>query len=304
MKEQEERFLKYAYNHNSGSNHTVEAYQRDIDEFIAFLEGEGVKSFAAVDRIVVQNYIARLREQITARGYLKNSSIARKLSSLRSLYAYLNEYLGIDNNPFVYIKAPKKGRRIPEFLFEDELEQLFNGIDLNQDEGIRDRAMLELMYASGLRVSEAVNLKLSDIDFNEGILLVNGKGDKQRVVPFYPHLIPLLKQYCNRVRVKWCHDLNNDYCFLNQRGNQLTARGIQYILNKRVIESGLNMNVHPHMLRHSFATHLLDNGVDLRMVQELLGHSSLGTTQIYVHVTQERLKATYKAAFPRFNKVD
>ena len=299
MKEYEERFLKHIYNRNSGSEHTVSAYKRDIDEFINFLNSENIDSFEECDRIAVLNYIAFLRNKINKSGYLKNSSIARKLCSLRSLYAYLNEYIGINNNPFVYIKTPKQSKRIPEFLFQDELDQLFNSIDLNSDEGIRNRAMLELMYASGLRVSEVVNLKVSDVDYDEEIVHITGKGDKQRIVPFYPELTPYLRNYQRNVRNKWCPDLKNEYFFLNQRGKQLTSRGIQYILDKCVINSELNMKVHPHMFRHSFATHLLDNGVDLRIVQELLGHSSLSTTQIYVHVSQEKLKATYESSFPR-----
>ncbi|WP_277489584.1 MULTISPECIES: tyrosine recombinase XerC [unclassified Breznakia] len=294
-----ERFLSYVHQRNSGSTHTYDAYQRDIEEFICFLEQEGVASFDGVDRIVVSNYIVYLRNRFTKQGALKNSSISRKLSSLRSFFAYLNEYVGISNNPFHYIKAPKNTKKIPEFLFYDELDQLLTSIDITSDEGIRNRAMFELMYACGLRVSEVVDLKVENIDFDENIVFVTGKGDKQRVIPFYEDVNELLQTYLYKVRVKWVNSNKVTNVFVNQRGNPLTSRGIQYILNKEVDKSGLTMRVHPHMIRHSFATHLLDNGADLRIVQELLGHSSLSTTQIYVHVTQERLKETYNYAHPR-----
>lgn len=298
MKELMERFLNYIYQSNTGSLHTYEAYQNDIEEFINFLEQEGVVSFEGVDRIVVSNYIVFLRNRSTIHGTLKNSSIARKLSSLRSFFGYLNEYVGISNNPFHYLKLPKDTRRIPEFLFYDEVDQLLSSIAIQTDVGIRNRTLFELMYACGLRVSEAVNLKLKDIDFHEDLLFVTGKGDKQRVVPFYEDMHELLQRYL-AIRQTWVVDPKLDNVFVNQRGNVLTSRGIQYLLNKEVEQSSLTMKVHPHMLRHSFATHLLDNGADLRIVQELLGHSSLSTTQIYVHVTQERLKKTYDQAHPR-----
>lgn len=302
MKELMERFLQYSYQKNSGSLHTYEAYQRDIEEFIGFLTQEGIEHFEEVDRIVVSNYIVYLRNRFTRQGNLKNSSIARKLSSLRSFFAYLNEYVGINSNPFYYIKAPKNMKQIPQFLFYDEVDQLLSSIDMSKDEGVRDRSLFELMYACGLRVSEAVDLMLDNIDFNENVLFVTGKGDKQRVVPFYDEMQVLLKTYIYKVRVKWNVNDKVKNVFLNQRGNPLTSRGIQYLLNKEVDHSGLMIKVHPHMLRHSFATHLLDNGADLRIVQELLGHASLSTTQIYVHVSQERLKETYEKAHPRSHR--
>lgn len=294
-----ERFLNHIDQSNSGSSHTHDAYRRDIEEFADFLNQEGVSGFEAVDRIVVSDYIIFLRNKFTKQGPLKNTSIARKLSSLRSFYTYLNEYVGINNSPFTYIKAPKSAKKIPEFLFYDEVDYLLSSIDVESDDGIRNRALFEMMYACGLRVSEVVELQLDQIDFSEEVLFVTGKGDKQRVVPFYPELTELVQTYLKKVRSKWVFDAKNKHVFVNQRGNALTARGIQYLLNKEVDKSGLSMNVHPHMLRHSFATHLLDNGADLRIVQELLGHSSLSTTQIYVHVTQERLQSTYNKAHPR-----
>lgn len=301
MERQLARFLAYISQVNTGSSHTNEAYQRDIEGFIRYLCQEGVTSFAEVDRILVMNYIASLRQQMGTTGVLKNSTIARKLSSLRSFFHYLNEYIGIQGNPFLYIKGPKIARRIPEFLFYDEIDYFLSSFDLEKPSGLRDRAMFELMYACGLRVSELVSLKFSDIDFTEMILHITGKGDKQRIVPFYDLARTLLVDYINHVRDQWVGQEKHEIVFINQRGKGLTSRGVQYIMQKQADMLSMSIHIHPHMFRHSFATHLLDQGADLRIVQELLGHSSLSTTQIYLHVSQERLKKSYEAAHPRAN---
>lgn len=297
MNELVERFLTYTDQINSGSLHTKEAYQRDIHEFMDYLASEGVSSFGDVDRILVMNYVGKLREQ-----RMKNSSVARKLSSLRSLYRYLNEYVGIQENPFLFVKSPKSSRRIPEFLFYDEMEMFLSSFDIEDEVGLRNRAMFEIMYACGLRVSEVVNLHLSDIDFHDQILRITGKGDKQRITPFYEEAKTFLYRYIQEVRTLWLAQERHTFVFVNQRGKQLTSRGVQYLMQRHAEQLDLHVHVHPHMFRHSFATHLLDNGADLRIVQELLGHASLSTTQIYVHVSQERIKEVYIHAHPRAKK--
>ena len=294
-----ERFLNHLTFVNSGSEHTKENYQRDIHEFCLFMNEEGIEDFSDVDRVVVNNFIVHLRHKTTRNGMLKNSTIARKLSSLRSFYRYLNLYTDITNNPFMYVKIPKKSKKIPEFLFYHEVETLLDSFDMTKKEGIRDRLIIECMYACGLRVSEVCSLKIKDIRFSDCYLRILGKGDKERIVPFYAHLGKDLKDYLHSVRPMWVKDLDCPYVFVNQRGKPLTSRGVQFLLDKAVVNAGLDVHVHPHMLRHSFATHLLDNGADLRVVQELLGHSSLSTTQIYTHVTQERMKKVYEEAHPR-----
>lgn len=299
MNEWKQRFLSYIDQLNTGSDHTREAYERDIDDFIAFLAEEGVTSFEQTDRIIVMNYIASLRQRSGAAGAMKNTSIARKLSSLRSFYRYLNEYVGIKDNPFLYVKGPKISRRIPEFLFYDEMEMFLNSFDLQKPVDLRNRALFELMYACGLRVSEVVALRLEDIDFNDQVLHITGKGDKQRIVPFYDMAKQQLQRYLYEVRGSWINHQKHSIVFINQRGKGLTTRGVQYLMQKQAEALGMSIHIHPHMFRHSFATHLLDNGADLRLVQELLGHSSLSTTQIYVHVSQERLKNAYIRAHPR-----
>lgn len=302
MNEWKQRFLAYIDQLNTGSNHTHEAYERDIDDFIAFLNEEGITAFEQTDRIVVMNYIASLRQRGGVNGAMKNTSIARKLSSLRSFYRYLNEYIGIQDNPFLYVKGPKISRRIPEFLFYDEMEHFLSSFDLENAVDLRNRALFEMMYACGLRVSEIVALKLEDIDFVDQVVHITGKGDKQRIVPFYDMAKQLLQRYITEVRTKWIKAQKHSIVFINQRGEGLTERGVQYLMQKQADALNMSIHIHPHMFRHSFATHLLDNGADLRLVQELLGHSSLSTTQIYVHVSQERLKNVYIQAHPRAKK--
>lgn len=302
MIEEKQRFLAYIDQVNSGSVNTHHAYECDIDDFIAFLQREGITSFEDADRIAVMNYIADLRLRMGQMGQIKNTSIARKLSSLRSLYRYLNEYIGMQENPFLYVKSPKISRRIPEFLFYDEMEAFLSGFDLSDPVGLRNRALFEIMYACGLRVSEVVSLAMGDIDFADQVLHITGKGDKQRIVPFYDLAKDILERYLREVRPLWLGQKRHQTVFINQRGDGLTSRGVQYLMQKHADALGLSIHIHPHMFRHSFATHLLDNGADLRLVQELLGHSSLSTTQIYVHVSQDRLKHVYEQAHPRAKK--
>lgn len=296
-----DRFLDYNQAMNTGSIHTLDAYRRDICEYFDFLMAEGIESLEGVDRKIVMNFISSLRMKDGQYGTLKNSTIARKLSSLRSFYRYLNEYIGIKTNPFLYMKSPKQGRRIPEFLFLDEMELFLNSFDEHDDAAIRDRAMFEIMYACGLRVSEVVNLRFDDIDFNDQILRILGKGDKERIVPFYKQAGDQIQYYVGHVRSKWVIK-EHGFVFVNQRGAKMTTRGVQYRMQQQANQCDLHIHIHPHMFRHSFATHMLDNGADLRLVQELLGHASLSTTQIYVHVSKERLKNAYFAAHPRAKK--
>lgn len=303
MEQDMERFLTYVAQRNTGSQHTRDAYRRDIEDFIHYATQEGITNFDQVDRILVMNYIASLRQKDGVLGGMKNTSIARKLSSLRSLFHYLGEYMGILNNPFLYVKSPKTSRRIPEFLFYDEMDLFLSSFDCTTKVGLRNRAMFELMYACGLRVSELISITLADIDFQDQVLHITGKGEKQRIVPFYDLAKDLLQRYLQDVRSAWVGAKKHEVVFVNQRGDALTARGVQYLMQKQADTLGMSIHIHPHMFRHSFATHLLDHGADLRIVQELLGHASLSTTQIYVHVSQERLKKTYEAAHPRAKKV-
>lgn len=298
-KELIERFLNFIEQSNTGSKHTMDAYRRDVYEFANFINAQGIDDLESVDRFVVNDYIVMLREKQVKGESLKNATIARKLSTLRSMYHYFNEYLGISDNPFLYVKGPKLSKKIPEFLFEHEVDYLLTFFDLDTVDGYRNRVLFEIMYACGLRVSEVVNLKIEDVDFEEDMLRILGKGSKERLVPFYLELHEMLQYYLLHIRNTLVIDDKNHYIFVNQRGKQLTSRGVQYILNKAVAKANMMTHIHPHMFRHSFATHLLDHGADLRVVQELLGHASLSTTQIYTHVSKQRLKEVYKNAHPR-----
>ena len=286
------KYIEYSSQMNTDSKHTAIAYRGDIEQFEQFLIREGI-DYNKVDRNVILNYITFLRVEKN----MKSSSVARKVSSIRSFYNYLNQYCGLLENPFVMIKLGKKEKKIPEFLFYEEIDLLLNSIELDTDENIRNRAMFELMYACGLRASEVVTFTLKDLDLQEQVVRILGKGSKERIIPFHNEARRCLELYINKVRAKW-NSTNTDICFLNQRGKPLTTRGLEYILDKVVINSGLILKVHPHMFRHSFATHMLDNGADLRVVQELMGHSSLSATQIYTHVSPDRLKDVYENSFP------
>lgn len=264
---------------------------------MGFLTDSGIQSWNEVDKSVAKRYIDVLSGEQKVR--LKSSTLNRNLSGLRSFFNYLVSNGEAESNPFHRIRAPKGAKMLPDFLLFDEIERLFAGIDTSSAEGKRDRAMFELMYASGLRVGETASLKLSNIDFNQRVLRITGKGSKERIVPFYPYAGELIKQYLTQGRPELLGESKSDFLFINKKHQPLSERGIQYLLDKYARLSGINKTIHPHMLRHSFATHLLDNGADLRIVQELLGHAHLSTTQIYTHVTVDRLKSAYLSAHPR-----
>ena len=297
MDELMERFLQYIYRKNSQSDMTVESYRRDLVQFRDFLMSEGIESFESVDRLVMLNFIMHIRTLPNGMD-AKNSTISRKLSTIRSFYKYLNEYIGIEVSPLDSFQSPKNLKKIPEFLFISEIQHFLNSYDTNDAAKLRDKTMFTLLYACGLRVSELSNLKWQDISLSERIVRVIGKGNKERIVPFFKGLDRQLKEYKQKY---WEHYSKCDYVFVSNRGNQFTSRGIQFLMQKHADEIGMNMKLHPHMFRHSFATHLLDNGADIRVVQELLGHSSLSTTQIYTHVSTNRLKQAYMDAHPLAN---
>jgi integrase/recombinase XerC len=291
-----EEFLVNLAAVNSGSASTTDSYRRDLTRFLNYLHREGVEELGAVDRIVVLDYVNYLRTGKDFKKPLSSRTIARNLSALRTFYRYLNERGITEANPFAAIKLPGQKRKLPDYLFEDEVDELMSCFDLNDDWQYRDRTLFETMYGCGLRVSEAAGLKIGDIDTANQVLTIVGKGSKARVVPYYPLIGQLLEHWLTVIRPKYMA-APHDYVFINQKGQKLTSRGIEYLLNKAVRDHGLTMQLHPHTLRHSFATHLLDAGVDLRVVQELLGHANLSTTQIYTHVTMERLRQTYDGVF-------
>jgi len=288
-------FIEYLQVEKNYSQHTTSQYKKDIENFFMFMNEQGLTDIQDVDLPVARLYMTTLYEQRYAK-----KSISRKISSLRSFYKFLAREKIVEDNPFSYVSLPKLEKRLPQFFYEEELEHLFRSCDETTALGQRNRALLEIMYATGIRVSECANLQISDIDDYISVLLVKGKGNKERYVPFGSIAKKALLQYLEDGRKQLMkNEGNHSYVFVNHRGGPLTVRGIRHILNEMIENSAKLSHIHPHMLRHTFATHLLNNGADLRSVQELLGHSSLSSTQVYTHVTKEHLRNSYLKHHPR-----
>ncbi|MGG5369228.1 tyrosine recombinase XerC [Enterococcus sp. AZ196] len=288
--------MSYLITERGYSNKTKEAYQRDLDNFCDFLRDSGEPLLISVNHLDVRVYLAFLND----RKYSRNT-ISRKIASLRSFYQYLLKHEKIKENPFSYVHLKKKQARLPRFFYEKEIESLFDSVNGVKPLDQRNRALLEVLYGSGLRVSECANLKLSIIDFDNNVLLIHGKGNKDRYVPLGSYAADAILEFIRdgRKRLMDHFGKDHDYLFINHRGEKITSAGIEYVLNQIIKKSSLASDIHPHMLRHTFATHLLNNGADLRTVQELLGHANLSTTQIYTHVTKESLQKNYRSFHPR-----
>ena len=287
-------FIKYVQLEKNFSVHTVREYEADVRQFLHFLEQEGVYCLTDVEYLHARLYVTKLYEENMAR-----TSISRKISSIRSFFRYLNREGELDDAPFRSLYHPKKEERLPSFFYEEELQQLFAASSGTDAKSIRNMAILELLYATGIRVSECVSIEMNQIDFAYSILRVMGKGRKERIVPFGQYAHEALQRYVNEVRPELMKDKDHQYLFVNMRGSELTARGVRHILKEMVEKASLHSKIYPHMLRHTFATHLLNNGADLRTVQELLGHAHLASTQVYTHVTKEHLRNTYMNTHPR-----
>lgn len=290
-------FIAYFDTKRTGSSATADAYYRDIARFIDYLERNNINSFEDVGKIEAMNYIAELRSGKITKGKISNSTYSRNLSALRSFYRYLMDRHLVSHNSFSLFKKIHVEKHLPDVLTFDQVEEIFNSFDLNKPLDIRNRCILETIYACGLRISEAINLKINKIDRKEMLIYVIGKGNKERMVPYYPRLDELFDLYLNSYRKKYAKE-DCEYLFVSSRGEKLTARSVQLLLEDVQKKTNIPQNLHPHMLRHSFATHLLDNGADLRTVQELLGHENLSTTQLYTHLTYDRLKKTVELAHP------
>lgn len=289
-------FTEYLQIEKNASPYTIKYYLNDLQTFFAFLKQEGIENLQDADNRVVRVFLTALYDQKLARR-----SVSRKISSLRSFYRFLERENIVQANPFLQITMPKMDKPIPGFLYMEELDKLFAANDLNDPIGQRDQAILETLYATGMRISECVGLAISDIDFTIGTMFVIGKGRKERYVPFGRFAEIALETYIEDGRNNLLEKADNstDSVFLNARGKPLTGRGIRLILKKMVEKAALTVHVHPHKLRHTFATHMLNEGADLRTVQELLGHESLSSTQIYTHVTKDHLRKVYMNSHPR-----
>ncbi|MFZ3576596.1 tyrosine recombinase XerC [Virgibacillus sp. DJP39] len=291
-------FMEYLQIEKNASPYTVKYYLNDLETYHRFLKSEAIKNLSEVDQRTVRVLLNSLYER-----KLSRRTVSRLISSLRSFYRFLERENKVTNNPFLQITLPKATKPIPGFLYREELEKLFEVNDMNDPLGQRNQALLETFYATGIRVSECEGLSIQDIDYTIGTMLILGKGRKERYVPFGRFAEIALETYMNEGRKTLLKKSNapTDAVFLNSKGTPLTARGMRLILNKMVEKASLTIHVHPHKLRHTFATHMLDEGADLRTVQELLGHESLSSTQIYTHVTKNQLRNVYMKAHPRAN---
>lgn len=280
-----ERFVRYLEIERNYSAHTILNYRLDLDDFLKFLGAAPVES---VDYLLLRKYLAMLKEK-----KLGSRSMARHLSSLRSFFKFLTREGFLKTNPILSVASPKLDKHLPRFLTEEEVSRLIESSVPKDEMGLRDRSILETFYSTGMRISELVALSRDDLDFIGGVVKLKGKGKKERIAPIGDQAISVLREYLDK-RKK-----DADAVFLNKRGKRITDRGVRNIVAKYLRISGIKQGVSPHTLRHSFATHLLNRGADLRTVQELLGHANLSTTQIYTHLTTEKLKSVYDKAHPR-----
>ncbi|MGB9770874.1 MAG: site-specific tyrosine recombinase XerD [Candidatus Kapaibacteriota bacterium] len=278
------------------SRNSVDSYKSDIVKFLNFCFEHNIDNIANINKHLLEKYLSFLNL-----AGISTSSQARYISSLRSFFNFLYSQGIIKNNPVEKIDSPKLRRNLPDVLSVDEIFKILDAIPTENCTGIRDKAMLEVLYACGLRVSELINLKQRDIFFNEGFVKIWGKGSKERIVPIGRIALTWIQLYqkkCRHLFVKEFVD-NKDILFLNARGSKLSRMGIWKIINNYAMLVGLEDKVHPHIFRHSFATHLLEGGADIRVVQEMLGHSDISTTQIYTHLTKDYLIEVHRTYHPR-----
>lgn len=287
-------YLHYLKVERGLSENTINSYGIDLKLFLEYLRENEIPSFKQVNKEVIVNYMQSEKNNNKA-----NSSILRSVSSLRKFFQYLAQEKIIEKDPMLLIDTPKKKQHLPQVLTKEEVEKLLHSPNTGQVLGLRDRAMLELMYATGLRISEIINLKLEDLHLTIGTLQTLGKGHKERIVPVGDEAIKWINRYLEEARPKLLKQKRSNYLFLNFHGNNLTRQGVWKNLKAEVRKAGIQKNITPHTLRHSFATHILENGADLRIVQELLGHADISTTQIYTHLSNKQLADIYNRAHPR-----
>lgn len=282
-------FLDYLKNEKRYSLNTIKAYSRDLNHFILFLKKENEDN---IDELVVKNYMSHLYAL-----NLSKKTISRRIISLKSYYKFLDYKFSIKSNFMRHIKCPKKDKKLPDMIYKEELEKILSYNPIGKF-CFRNKAIILLLYSSGIRVGELCNITLSSIDFENRYVMVSGKGNKTRFAPFTKDCKLALEKYIRFEReIIACCD--NEFLFINKFGNKITTRSIENIINKISLILFGNTKLHPHIFRHTFATTLLNKGADLRIVQELLGHSSLSTTQIYTHLAKEEINKIYKTSHPR-----
>jgi integrase/recombinase XerC len=280
-----DKFLRYLDIEKNYSAHTLLNYRLDLQDFAKFL---GEAAIEQTDYLSLRKYLAVLKER-----NLKSRSISRKISCLRSFFKFLTREGYLKTNPVLSLSSPKREKHLPSFLTEEEITKLVEAPQGKDDNSLRDRAILETFYSTGMRIGELVGLSLDDVDFIAAVIKAKGKGKKERLLPIGEKALNAIKNYIDQ-RSKKSNDV-----FLNKNGKRISDRGVRNIVYKYIRLASLRGGISPHSLRHSFATHLLNRGADLRSVQELLGHVNLSTTQIYTHLTTEKLKSVYDKAHPR-----
>ncbi len=290
------RFLLYLRAEKAVSQHTLIAYQNDLKDFQKFLK----KSFLDIShfrhlRLTIREYWSGLLKR-----NFSAATLCRRLATLRSFFNFLMRENLLETNPFNYLPSPKREKHLPKFLTEKEVDHLLTDVDhLNYRFKTRDNALLEILYSAGLRIEELTRLNVGDCDLWNGVLRVFGKGSKERVLPVGDFAMKAVKKYLEETHRPFESASGSGPLFLNARGKRLGVRGARKVLGQLIRKTSLHKNVNPHMLRHTFATHLVDRGCDLRSVQEMLGHKNLATTQIYTHTSVERLRKVYASAHPR-----
>jgi integrase/recombinase XerC len=299
MDEQLKRYLTYMRTSRNASPYTIKNYRTDIKQFFGYCSARGITSLDAIDRSLLRSYLAELDEQ----GYVK-ASVARRLAELRSFGRFLVQDGVLARNPFRLVSAPRVPKLLPRYLTVSEVQALLATPDVNTPAGMRNRAMLEVLYAAGLRVSELASLDLRDVDLGQAQVRAVGKGSRERIGLLGQPAVWAVRAYLQSARPGLLGKQPSAALWLNQRGGRITVRGIANVVADAGVKAGIATRVSPHILRHSFATHLLDGGADLRVVQELLGHASLATTQIYTHVSQARAREVYARAHPRAASAD
>lgn len=292
MKKELDNFINYIEYEKKYSNKTSENYKRDIEYFLEFLNDKKITNYKNVKYETIREYLMHLHNH----KYSKKT-IARYISSLRSFFKYLYNEEIIKDNPTILVSNPKLDKKLPNYLYTNDLEKLLD-IEENDELSIRDSLILEILYSTGIRVSELVKIKIKDISFSEKTIKIHGKGNKERYVIYGSVCEEKLNKYLKKSR-NILNKKSSDYLIINHNGEQITTRSIESIVKKYQIKNGINTKVTPHTLRHTFATHLLDGGADLKSVQELMGHESLSSTQVYTHITNERLRNVYRHTHPR-----
>ena len=292
MKKEITQFLSYLKHEKNASPHTIASYKRDLGQFADYLEERKVK-LDRIDNIVLRGFLARLHE----RGNIK-STAARKLAAIRSFFQFCLKKKWLDDNPAKAVATPKQEKQVPSFLSEEEMADFLDLPQSNQPLDLRDKAALELLYASGVRVSELVGMNLDDINFEDRLIRVRGKGKKERLLPFGRKAAESLTRYIRGRSLINKGNIDEQALFLNYRGERLTSRSVERTVDKYIRLTASRRKISPHSLRHSFASHLLSRGADLRVIQELLGHESLATTQKYTHIDLKLLLEVYRKSHP------